>query len=85
MFKQQSYLLDQQKVREYGMNSNKMTNCLELANSKAESKKDRGNIAFKANQIGIKELPLCSRTYETPILVDAAARIGTSSANHRVG
>ena len=50
------------------MNSDKMKSCLATDGVRNENRSDRQQISFKANQIGIKELPLNSRTYETPIL-----------------
>ena len=50
-----------------------------------ETKYDRSKISFKANEISIKNLPLTSQTYQTPILNQPKKRIGTSAADHNVG
>ena len=59
------------------MNSNKMQSCLVVPPHKNEY------IAKFDNQISIKNLPLTSKTYQTPLLKEKP--IGTTGADHNVG
>jgi len=43
-----------------------MKDCLSRDNFKPESKEERDKISFKNNEIYLKDLPLVSRTYESP-------------------
>lgn len=57
-----------------------MKNCLVTPSHTEETNAHRKNIAFKANEIHLKDLPLGQRTYETPQL---ASNVHTSA--HSVG
>jgi len=49
------------------MNSEKMKDCLQFEGCHDETGEDRMKISFKANEIGLKELPLGSRAYQNPV------------------
>jgi len=62
-----------------------MKDCLEFEGYHDETRNDRMKISFKANEIGLKQLPLGSRAYENPAQNSNQPRIGVSGNIHNVG